>query len=544
MVLAITGVIVAGTVAGAVTATAQEPGTQPITDCTTITSPGVYTLGKDITNTTADTCIQIETSDVVLNGGNHTLIGDGDGIAVDATATEERAQDAYENVTVRSLNAESWETGISFVNTRNATATNVAIADSVVGVQIGSAESRLGYVTAAHRSTVSNATLSNVDSGVLVVKSNNATVVDNTLTDYSDTGVHFNVASNSSVHGNEITDPNGSAGTAISLSVTAQEYGGGVDNNVVASNRIVNGTISVNPDQSQSTGNRIIRNEITNGSIAVSWSRGGHTLVADNRLTNSDVSVEVSTNVTVEDNVLTNPNEAPEESIYLSDAGLNTVQDNTVIGAQTGILLDAVAQENAIVDNKVINSESGIELDGDSVNNTVAENTLINNGNGIVVSLVNTFSEGTNDVRKNNIVNNENGLLVKATDRPLIVESNSLRANTNGILIQKTITCSPDAEGAELVSVHGNVIAGSGAYGVLNENQDILNATGNFWGARDGPSSADDEIPGDPVTGTLANGSGTAVSEDSGHAGQSNVQFDSWLQQPPEDAERSNETAS
>ncbi|MDS0243700.1 MULTISPECIES: hypothetical protein [unclassified Haloferax] len=37
-----------------------------------------------------------------------------------------------------------------------------------------------------------------------------------------------------------------------------------------------------------------------------------------------------------------------------------------------------------------------------------------------------------------------------------------------------------------------------GAYGVRNEGPDTLNATGNYWGAGDGPSSADDADAGAP----------------------------------------------
>ncbi|QLG28519.1 hypothetical protein HUG10_13580 [Halorarum halophilum] len=72
-------------------------------------------------------------------------------------------------------------------------------------------------------------------------------------------------------------------------------------------------------------------------------------------------------------------------------------------------------------------------------------------------------------------------------------------------------------------------------YGILNHDDDMVNATNNYWGASDGPSSPDGENVTDPVTGEPANGSGMPVSE--------GVHFDPYLEQPPENAGVGNETA-
>ena len=547
-ILAIAGVVVTGTMVGPAVVTAQESDTQTITSCTTITEPGVYTVGNDITNASASPCIDIESGDVVLDGNGHTLTGDGDGAAVAAIAHEERTQDPYGNVTVRDLRVESWDTGVEFVVTQNATVTDVTVTDATVGVQVGNhSRARPGYPGYAHGTTVTDSTLTGVDSGVAVEFSDRVEVVDNAVTDYEDVGVRLDVASDSTVRGNDVVAANGS-GTAVVVGASISVFGDGTHDNVVASNRIVGGDVEVNLDGDLVTRNRIVRNDIVRGDISVGESRSApsHTVVAANSLTDGTITVSFAANVTVEDNVLTNPGEAPEESILLWDAGQNTVRNNTITGANVGIRMENLAEENTVVDNTVTESDVGVRIEEDSVNNTVEGNSLVNNGNGVEVLLVDSYKDGTNYVRGNDIANNENGLLVEATDQPLVVESNHISDNENGIKVQASGVCSADAEGAELLSVHGNTLADNAAYGVLNGNRDVLNATGNFWGASDGPSSAEDaDAPfEDPVTGELANGSGTAVSEDANAAGQSNVHFDSWLQQPPEDAGAGNESAS
>ena len=49
--------------------------TDSIESCTTITEPGRYVLAANITDSSEDACIRIETSDVVLDGRGHTIDG-------------------------------------------------------------------------------------------------------------------------------------------------------------------------------------------------------------------------------------------------------------------------------------------------------------------------------------------------------------------------------------------------------------------------------------------------------------------------------------
>lgn len=91
----------------------------------------------------------------------------------------------------------------------------------------------------------------------------------------------------------------------------------------------------------------------------------------------------------------------------------------------------------------------------------------------------------------------------------------------------------------------GNVICSNRDYGLLNVDnpaqedgipafEDVVEATNNYWGAPDGPSSIGDPATPyeDPVTGALADGSGDGVSE-SLDDGISNVHFDPFETSPP-----------
>ena len=72
-----------------------------------------------------------------------------------------------------------------------------------------------------------------------------------------------------------------------------------------------------------------------------------------------------------------------------------------------------------------------------------------------------------------------------------------------------------------------NAIAGNDMYGVYQEGDGVLDATLNYWGASDGPSTydAEDAPVSDPVYGHVADGGGDAVSEDPDEPGVSNVNF-------------------
>jgi hypothetical protein len=81
------GLLVLGVIAS--TPAAAAPLT--VTDCMTIDTRGEYVLGADIDGSANATCIQITSSDVILDGDGHTITGSGAfdsvGVHVDGSMT-------------------------------------------------------------------------------------------------------------------------------------------------------------------------------------------------------------------------------------------------------------------------------------------------------------------------------------------------------------------------------------------------------------------------------------------------------------------------
>ncbi len=82
-------------------------GATPISSCTTISSPVVYVLATDITNSSAFKCIEITASDVVLDGNGFTV----DGVNKDFPSYGVYVDDSgntLTNITVKKLNVTNW----------------------------------------------------------------------------------------------------------------------------------------------------------------------------------------------------------------------------------------------------------------------------------------------------------------------------------------------------------------------------------------------------------------------------------------------------
>ncbi|PSP73025.1 hypothetical protein BRC86_10640 [Halobacteriales archaeon QS_3_64_16] len=126
VVLATAAVGVGTGVAGA---QASGSGPTPIEGCGTIDEPGRYVLTTNVTNTSADPCIAITASDVVFDGGGHTLAGNKSnyGIRVD------NGDGPQSNVTVRNIAVDRWVRGISFMNATGGTVENTTATDSIEG---------------------------------------------------------------------------------------------------------------------------------------------------------------------------------------------------------------------------------------------------------------------------------------------------------------------------------------------------------------------------------------------------------------------------
>ncbi|GAB3034277.1 right-handed parallel beta-helix repeat-containing protein [Natronobiforma cellulositropha] len=97
-------------------------GPVTITESTTITVPGTYLLGADLTDDS--TAIVIDSSDVVFDGQGHTIQGQNLGSSTQY-GIHVGPDDTVTNVTVRNVDVADWDVGVAFRNVEDSVLTDV-----------------------------------------------------------------------------------------------------------------------------------------------------------------------------------------------------------------------------------------------------------------------------------------------------------------------------------------------------------------------------------------------------------------------------------
>ncbi|QLG29449.1 right-handed parallel beta-helix repeat-containing protein [Halorarum halophilum] len=213
----------------------------------------------------------------------------------------------------------------------------------------------------------------------------------------------------------------------------------------------------------------------------------------------------------------------PDEAITVSGSD-NTVIENSITLGHDGIVLSG--SNHTVADNHV-DRMTGWAATAEGVNHTFRNNSLSGgepegaSGGALRIS-------GEEHVIENNSLNGFNGVYVASATGPISIENNSMDGFRHIVVAESKLCPDPGV----VVTAHGNVFdpmpssyQGEIHYGILNHDDDMVNATNNYWGASDGPSSHDGENVTDPVTGEPANGSGMPVSE--------GVHFDPHLEDSP-----------
>lgn len=205
-------------------------------------------------------------------------------------------------------------------------------------------------------------------------------------------------------------------------------------------------------------------------------------------------------------------------------------------GADAGTAVEVTwSTGTTVVNNSISYHADGVVVGGDATDTVMRRNRITRTRNGVLVATTGPTDAGDTDrrtlVANNTLRTNAVGLRAASTHVPLVVRHNVIAGNDVGLSLPEVSICPPDAGGTERTTVSRNAIVNSTLWAVNNERAATLNATDNYWGTASGPSSANDtDAPfTDPVTGTLADGQGSAVSESPTTAGESNVHFDPWL---------------
>lgn len=225
-------------VADATAATRRATSQQAtsIDSCTTIDEPGTYHLTDSIENSTADVCIDIQASDVHLDGGGHTVDGnvtrqtllerlagpppsEGVGIGVNLGGSS-----PVSNVTITNVTASNWFFGVLVRGASGATVRDVTSTASGIGVLLdATADTRVERTTASNNvisgvsvagspdrrgnNTVTNTTTARNDRyGVLLINSPRGTVRDVTATGNAFVGLEIANSSHTTVRNVTATD--------------------------------------------------------------------------------------------------------------------------------------------------------------------------------------------------------------------------------------------------------------------------------------------------------------------------------------------------
>ncbi|HET7324469.1 MAG TPA: NosD domain-containing protein [Halococcus sp.] len=170
-------IVLLGTVTGSVGIVAAQSATG-IDSCTTIDSPGTYTLTTDLTADSGD-CVRITASHVTLSGNGHTIDGGGSGVGVSVSGS-----DTLTDVTVKGVRTEGFTRGILFRNVNSGMIAGNTVTGATEGITLLGSDSN----------TVTNNVAKQNALGIELRKSDNNVIRENTAND-NKYGLHIERAS-------------------------------------------------------------------------------------------------------------------------------------------------------------------------------------------------------------------------------------------------------------------------------------------------------------------------------------------------------------
>lgn len=238
---------------GMVDAKAAVDGLDPynVTTCVEINSPGRYELQANITSNVDSACIDIESSNVTLDGNGYTVD------RMDSSWLEFRIgvqaygsyDDPFTNVTVTNLTVTNAAYGVAYDNVTASSLDNVTVENGRVGFytwnatnttfrDVGTVDANYGFWTYRRTDgvTIADADFSGSNvTGLYVSRSANVTVDAATVTDAGEAGIYVENATGTTLTGvnvsgsaSESVHVRDSSATTVSNSVLSGSAGDGV----------------------------------------------------------------------------------------------------------------------------------------------------------------------------------------------------------------------------------------------------------------------------------------------------------------------------
>ncbi len=396
---------------GMVDAQATVDGLDPynVTGCVKITSSGRYELRENFTNGARGACIDVESSDVTIDGNGHTIDGGAASLSAFRIGVEVFGsfQQPYSNVTVRNLTTTNSYYGVVYDNVTASGVENVTATDGGIGFytynatnttfrNVSTVNETYGFWTYRYTDgvTIADGTFTGSDhTGVYVSEAANVTLDGVTATNSGDDGVSVKSSTGTTIR-NLTAKRNGDVGlyafsssddlvvrsaTVKSNNNTGVQVDGSV-NATVADSRVVNNSFGI---AFTGTSGRVHSNVVHRNQDGIAaWNVTGLDVSGNNVSSNDNHGIYLDgvTNATVVGN---DASDLGHHGIELRDGTRkSTVRNNTASGnAEAGILLYE-AHSNVIRNNDAVsNIGSGIRLTN-STTNTIALNNVSANANG------------------------------------------------------------------------------------------------------------------------------------------------------------------
>ncbi|QLH81379.1 right-handed parallel beta-helix repeat-containing protein [Halosimplex pelagicum] len=252
-------VLLNGTATLTVTVEATGPDLE-IDTCRNVTRPGQYELTADLQGTDEGSCLWVQSEDVTIDGNGYAIEGEGPpsetepiaGVANAAILVSGAGSDAAEspldNVTIRNVRANGWNTGLlsgleAFDRDANVTIENSAFRNNNVGVTLLGRTATVRNVTLVENGdglrgdearlvTVENATIEANDWGVRLREDTNLTLERSVVRDNSQDGVVTSfggsaTVANSTVSGNDDAGVRSGTAGAVRIASTSVTDNGG-----------------------------------------------------------------------------------------------------------------------------------------------------------------------------------------------------------------------------------------------------------------------------------------------------------------------------
>ncbi|WP_458190827.1 right-handed parallel beta-helix repeat-containing protein [Haladaptatus sp. NG-WS-4] len=395
----------------------QQTGPQPkpkeINSCTAITEPGNYVVTQDILNSTNTSCIDIQTSDVHIDGQGHQIDGVDNpetyGVTGSTTALS-RNTGNFSNVTVTNLTLTDWEEGLRLNQASQSRVQNVNAWSNHFGIRLNGGTSNTLTANTAHNNTYI---------GIYLESSTENMMVGNTASNNSAYGIFLNFGSSNNTLTESIANNNNDHGIAVDQGSSNNE----LTENTATNNR--NAGILVR--SAMTDNNTISQNIIAKNQIGVKLQDGKGTTLTDNIATeNTQIGILVEADT---DNTTVTNNTATENrwGINLHFAQNVVVSQNTVTNNSDIGIIDFEGSNNQFKHNNISNNDFfGFRVRG-SENEIIENNTInANTGPGLVLSV-----EALNNRINGNTVNDNgnSGIHIEDGSDGNIIENNEVHRN-------------------------------------------------------------------------------------------------------------------